>query len=229
MEQLAFAPRVQVLDASVPHDDATVSLLLPATLRKKQVVKEEAEATARKDLFTLGEEGGCRADDLPPHRIQQRSAESSADTSQAVKKCVKCSRALSLSHDRVQQCVGQSAVPQSFEEVVELPKTVSSNSFQQHPSHKWWTYLVLRALWMISWVPCIQQHIGRHFATSSLATLEEVIAAGQEVFHTFPQKRASCASHCIAEMMSESRPSTSRACGSSESTSSLPQLRGQAV
>ena len=51
MEQLAFAPRVQVLDASVTHDDATVSLLLLATLRKKQVVKEErAEAKARKDL-----------------------------------------------------------------------------------------------------------------------------------------------------------------------------------
>ena len=49
VEQLAFAPRVQVLDASVTHDDATVSLLLLATLRKKQVAKEErAEAKARK-------------------------------------------------------------------------------------------------------------------------------------------------------------------------------------
>ena len=51
VEQLAFAPWVQVLDASVTHDDSTVSLLLLATLRKKQVVKEEgAQAKARKDL-----------------------------------------------------------------------------------------------------------------------------------------------------------------------------------
>ena len=105
---------------------------------------------------------------------------------------------LSLSHDRVQQRVGQSTVPQSFEEVVELPKTVSSNSFQQHLSHKWWVLLVLRALWMISCLPCIQQHSGRHFATSSLATPEEVIAADQEVsfFHIFSEESASCAPHC---------------------------------
>ena len=92
--------------------------------------------------------GGCRPDNLLPHRIQQRSAETAVESaaSQAVKKCVKDSEALSLSHDRVQQRVGQSAVPQSFEEVVKLPKTVCASSFQQHPLHKWWVLLVFRAL-----------------------------------------------------------------------------------
>ena len=102
-----------------------------------------------------------------------------------VKKRVKGSKlSLSLSLWTVSICV-LGRVPQSFEEVVELPKTVSSNSFQQHPSLKWWVLLDLRALWMISCLPCIQQHIGRHFATSSPAMLEEVIAAGQEVFQIF--------------------------------------------
>ena len=96
MKQLAFAPGVRVLDVSVPHDDATVSSLWLATLRKKVEKEEEAKAKARKDLQTLGGGGGCRADDLPPHGIQQRPTEHAVDTSasRVVKKCVEGSKAL---------------------------------------------------------------------------------------------------------------------------------------
>ena len=51
VKQPAFAPGVRVLDVLVPHDDATVSLLWLATLRKKvEKEEEEAKAKARKDL-----------------------------------------------------------------------------------------------------------------------------------------------------------------------------------